>query len=127
MKKFTFPILLSLLICFSCNETDDPKMVCGSTDPLNDLSWLKAVKEAYAYGELSEYNYIGQASYGGENVFYLASCCPACNWALVSYDCSGNLIEGDHSLEDLDNKKVIWNAENSKCMFNQKSQIAGMI
>jgi hypothetical protein len=51
-------------------------------------------------------------------VFYLASCCPNCNWALVSYACSGNKIEGDYSLEDLENKKVIWKAEDSECLFD---------
>jgi hypothetical protein len=94
-------------------------MVCGITNPLTDLPWLKTLKEAYANGEMSQYNYIGQASYQGGIVFYLASCCATCNWTLVSYDCSGNRIEGDYSLEDLDNKKVIWKAQDSECIFDE--------
>lgn len=94
-------------------------MVCGSTVPLMDFPWLKTLKEAFPKGEMSPYNYIGQASYEGEIVFYLASCCATCNWALTSYDCSGNRIEGDYSLEDLGNKKVICKAQDSEGIFDE--------
>ncbi|WP_339925969.1 hypothetical protein [uncultured Cyclobacterium sp.] len=118
MKKLFYPFIFSLLILFSCNETDNPDTICGVTDPLNDLPWLKTLQQGLASEEMSEYNYIGQASYEGETVFYLASCCPNCNWQLVSYDCSGDTIEGDYALEDLEGKKVIWKSEDSECVFD---------
>jgi len=45
-------------------------MVCGITQPLTDLSWLKTLKEEYASGEMAEYNYIGQASYEGDCILF---------------------------------------------------------
>ena len=114
MNKYSFLILLSFLFCFSCDVFDGPANSCSVSDPINDLPWLNTMKEGY----ISEYNYIGQATYEGETVFYFASCCPLCNWALKSYNCSGEKIEESHTLEDLKNKKVIWKAEDSKCTFD---------
>ena len=119
MKKFTFPLLLCLLLCFSCNEDRDPETICGVTEPLTKLPWLKILQENHASAEMSEYNYIGQAIYNGATVFYLASCCSNCNWQLVTYDCSGNQIEEDHTLDDLDSKQIIWKAEDSECAFEE--------
>jgi hypothetical protein len=119
MKKFTFPLLCCLILCFSCNEDQVPETICGVTEPLTKLPWLKTLQENHASAEMSEYNYIGQATYEGETVFYLASCCPNCNWQLITYDCSGNQIEEDHTLDDLDSKQIIWKAEDSECVFEE--------
>ncbi|AEL25611.1 hypothetical protein [Cyclobacterium marinum] len=119
MKKFTFPLLFCFILSFSCIEDQDPETICGVTDPLTNLSWLKTLQENYASDEMSEYNYIGQAIYEGQTVFYLASCCPNCNWQLITYDCSGNKIEEDHTLDDLDSKQTIWKSEDSECVFDE--------
>ncbi|EPR66296.1 hypothetical protein ADICYQ_4699 [Cyclobacterium qasimii M12-11B] len=78
---------------------------------------MNTIQQSYESGEMSEYNYIGQGTYNGETVFYFASCCPLCNWALIIQDCSGDRIEGNYTLEDLEDKKVIWKSADSEC-FN---------
>jgi len=116
MKKTLYAILFCLFFSFGCDENDGPS-VCGVQNPVEDIAWLKQLVEDSATESLSEYAYIKQGKYKGEQVFYWGSCCPNCNWALVLRDCSGNAIEGEYTLDDIEDQKVIWQPENSLCSF----------
>lgn len=119
MKKHIYPILFCLLFSFSCTEDKDPATTCGVTDPIENLAWLQQMTEDLSEGSLSEYNYIKQAIYKGQTVFFPDSCCPHCNTALILYDCSGNTIQGeDYTMDDLEDQKLIWQPTNSTCNFN---------
>lgn len=114
-------ILLSLLAMtiFSCDKKEDePAFACGVSDPVANLPWLKQMSEEAALDESTQYSYIAQATYDDETVFYNGYCCPNCNWLLTLYDCSGNTIEKDYSISELENNTVIWHPENSECEFN---------
>ncbi|PZX51351.1 hypothetical protein [Algoriphagus chordae] len=118
MKKSIYPILFCLLFSFACEEKDDPATVCGVSDPIESLPWLKQLVEEASTAGLAEYSYISKAKYNGHRVFYWGSCCPHCNWALVLLDCSGEKVNGDYTLSDLQEIEVIWHLENSQCNFN---------
>lgn len=120
MKKQLILLSLLALAIFSCDKEDEePATACGVSDPIENLQWLKQMKEeAAALGESSQYSYIMQAVYEGETVFYNGFCCPHCNWILTLYDCSGNAIEKDYSISDVEKITVLWRPDNSVCEFN---------
>lgn len=118
MKKSLYPVLFCLLAGFSCAEKDDPATACGVIDPVENLAWLKQLAENAAIGGLSEFSYITQAKYKGKRVFYQGSCCPNCFWVLILYDCEGNRINEEISLNDLEDSLVIWQPENFQCSFD---------
>ena len=113
MKKSIFPILFCLLFSYSCTEEDDP-----ATDPIENLAWLQEMAENLSARSLSEYSYIKQATYKGQTVFFPFNCCPHCNTALILYDSSGNAIQEDYTMDDLEDQKLIWHPANSTCSFN---------
>lgn len=118
MKKSIIPILICFIIGFSCGVKEYPASACGVNDPIENLTWLKQLAENASGGGLSEYAYITQAKYKGKRVFYLGSCCPNCNWALILYDCEGNRLNDEISFDDLEESKVIWHGVNYKCTFS---------
>lgn len=119
MRKSIYLVLFCVLVGFSCDEKDDPTTACGVSDPVENLAWLKQLAEEASSGGLSEYAYITQAKYKGKRVFYLGSCCPNCNWALILYDCEGNALDDEISFDDLEESKLIWHPENYQCTFGK--------
>ncbi|SFT88639.1 hypothetical protein SAMN04489724_2562 [Algoriphagus locisalis] len=120
MIKLHYLILCCALFSFACNSEDEdfePTAACGVNDAISDLPWLKAKYEGLSTGELSEYSYLVQAELEGETVFYMGSCCPFCNWAIILYDCAGNSVEYNATEDELVDGKVIWQPENSVCQF----------
>lgn len=118
MRKSIYLVLFLALVGFSCEEKDDPISACGVSDPIENLPWLAAKKEAVATGPMSEYSYIVQATYDDQTVFYVGLCCPTCNTVIILYDCSGNALEGDVDLNAIKDGKVIWQPENVECLFD---------
>ncbi|MFC5624252.1 hypothetical protein [Algoriphagus winogradskyi] len=118
MKKLIYPIYCCLLFSFACSEDKDPVMVCGVINPVEDLAWLNAIKQAAESGSSSEYSYLAQATFEGETVFYSGTCHPLANWALLLLDCGGNQIEGEYTFADLGDSKIVWQPEDSRCQFD---------
>ena len=119
MKTSIFPlaVLLSLVMVFSCEDKEDPT-ACWVKNPTENLPWLKEYIENIAEESMAEYAYVGQATWGGQTVFFTASCCPHCNWFLIVHDCAGNRVEQDISLNDLEDRKVLWKSTDSLCSFD---------
>lgn len=116
MKKLTFTFLIGILLLGSCNEKND-LTTCGVENPTEDLAWLKSQIQGSQSSSLSEYAYLIQATYKGQTVFSMASCCPLCNWIAVIQDCQGNVVD-DASLNELENQEVIWRPVDSECNLN---------
>jgi hypothetical protein len=117
MKNSIYLILSFLLIGFACQENDDPATACGVNDPIENIAWLKQLAEESSTGGLSEFSYISQAKYKGKRVFYWASCCPNCSWALILRDCDGEALDQNITLDELEDIQVIWRPENFQCQF----------
>lgn len=116
-------ICLMLLCLFSCEqEYVNPEGagygVCGVSDPLKELPWLKAQIDEATQGEPSDHCRVAsvtQGSYKGETVFIPvlggALCCPCGN---AVYNCAGEIIftcdqEEESKIQD---KRVIWQKKN---------------
>lgn len=116
MKKYLFLLVCSALI-FSCNDEERPA-VCGVENPVEDLAWVKGQIQSMGFPNSVAYSYLKQANYQGETVFFFGYCDPLANWALIVRDCQGNRIEGEISLSDLNEQKVIWKPSTSLCEFS---------
>ncbi len=117
MKKLFLGTLICL-ISFACqnNELVNPELsgtnICGVTDPLKDLPWLKArIEESSTPSDYCTVWKVIQGDYAGKTVYIVvlsgALCCTCGNGVV---DCEGNLVFSCNAEEEarIKNKKVIW-------------------
>jgi hypothetical protein len=128
MKKFlTAPVFLvsiCMMLVLSC-EKDEYENTCGVDDPVKELSWLKDQIETVEMmnPEYSRYYYIKMAAYKGETVFITGNCNPFADSVFIVYNCNGEMIGYLGYSEDyvnpdlLKNEIVIWQSENTACVF----------
>ena len=89
-------IITSVLILFlafsSCDASRNDASRCQSKNPLEDLAWLKELKESLKDSDLEKTIY--QASYKKETVFYLMITDPRVRLAfgVTLWNCEGKVI-----------------------------------
>ena len=97
-------ILVSLILLFSCEKNDN---ICNCNDPLNDLVWLKELKNSFTNCtcEMS----VIQAYYKNQIVFYTEMTDPLCDGFqnLVLLDCKGNVAKSYESGDQSMNSEVM--------------------
>ena len=110
MKKLLFAFLLLFLFC-TCKK-DPYANLCGGSDPIKNLAWLKVrIDTLQKYP--NSMSIITRFTYKKNTFFLQGSYCPNCNYLPVYYDCDGNNIDFTSELyENLRNeqlkKEVIW-------------------
>jgi hypothetical protein len=117
MKKFFLGSLL-LLSFFSCKkyELENSELanvtVCGVSDPLKELAWLKTyVQESTVPSDYCTLWKVTQGEYHGQTVYLVvvggALCCTCGN---VVYNCEGEVVFACDAKEEskMTNTKVIW-------------------
>lgn len=92
--KRTFILLITILFAASCGKDKNTnKSVCDLTDPIEELSWLKEMKNTMTNCscEMS----IVQATYNNQTVFYTMMTDPLCNGVqtIILYDCEGKIVK----------------------------------
>lgn len=113
-----------MMLIFSC-EKDKYENTCGVDNPVTELTWLK---DQIAYIEQmnpedSKYYYFRMASYENKTVFIPGNCNPVFDMVFIVLDCDGERIgiigngEGYISYNQLTDQAVIWQSENSACIF----------
>jgi len=105
------PIIV-LVLLFSCRESESPTS-CATSNPVEDLPWLKEQINTSASSGLADYVYLIQGTYKGETVFSFLNCCPFCRFVPQVLDCQGNVI--NVSISDVTDQKVIWRPAKSVC------------
>lgn len=120
-KTFILLTLFLLIIILSCKKEDTAVVnPCSVTNPAQDLPWLRD-RVASITQEDSSYQYIQQAEYNGQTVFYFGNCCPSCNTVAPVLDCQGELIcyvyskECPDILDKLKNRITIATAKKTLC------------
>jgi hypothetical protein len=114
----TIQLFVFAIIVFSCSDTDDS--VCGTNNPIEDLSWLRDEienREANT-SDFNKYFYITQATFKFQTVFVFEDFCPFCNTAILVYDCTGNNIgqvNADIQSKDIKNSRVIYQPNEFVC------------
>lgn len=125
MIKYYLPKLISVVICFffitSCKEEEAPILICGSSNPTDDIAWIKDAIEEIESSEFGkEFSYIRSGTFEGKSYFYVGSCCPSCYWVPIFFNCQGEQIEDpDFFLGDLENLQLIYLPESSTCQFDR--------
>lgn len=90
MKRLLFAFLL---ICLFCTCKKDPYAnLCGGSDPIKNLPWLKAKIDGVKAPD--DYTTIRRREYQGQTVFlFQGPCCPFCNCVpFVVFNCDGNPV-----------------------------------
>lgn len=115
-SKLAFIAILALAI--SCCDDEEGPLTCGYENPVNDLPWLKAKADEINNSEFSRrYFYIEKGEYNGETVFFVNSCCPLCDIAIIFYNCAGERVD-PVSFSDVKNWERIWAPKELECLFN---------
>ncbi|WP_372645653.1 hypothetical protein [Ancylomarina sp.] len=104
-------IITSVLILFlgfsSCDASSNDTLKCGVQNPLEDLAWLKTVKESLKDSDVVKTIY--QASYKKETVFYVMITDPRVRLAfgVTLWNCEGKVIRVFKSGESEDYEKLV--------------------
>lgn len=116
-------LLVVALVLVSCQDEKGDQAIdtCNTTNPLEELSWLKDQIKALSQSddELSKYAYYMTATYKKETVFYYGNCHPAINAVFFVLNCEGEPIGNLNDLRgELTNQKLLWAPERCECNFN---------
>lgn len=114
MKKLLFAMLL---LCLFCTCKKDPYAnLCGGSNPIQNLPWLKAKIDTLQ--KFSSSNpIIYRFSYQNATYFCQGSTCTNCSWSPEFYDCDGNKLKPAQEQSDkfmsavFLNKEVIWKTD----------------
>lgn len=90
--KIIASILILFLGCSSCDASRNDTSKCEAQNPLEDLVWLKELKESLKDSDLEKSIY--QASYKKETVFYLIITDPRVRLAfgVTLWNCEGKVV-----------------------------------
>ncbi|MFH6604692.1 hypothetical protein ACEZ3G_14480 [Maribacter algicola] len=121
LLRCSFFLILSFTATISCSDSDDTlNTVCGTTDPIEELDWLRS-EIAIRRRDVSEdakYQYISSAEFEGQTVFLYRSCDPKANVIVPVHDCEGqNLgeIGNEFVLDDFTNIQLLFKPLNFAC------------
>ena len=91
-------MIISLCLIFACtNNKDDAKLTpareyCGTTKPLEELTWLKEIKAVMVVNANATGGQIIAYKYEGEDVFWVDDCYSCDDKVVVVYNCEGEVI-----------------------------------
>lgn len=93
MKHVYYFALICSLIAFSCEKSENSLPDCNVDNPLEELDWLKEVKNSLTNCtcQIS----ILEGKYKEKTVFYIMNTDPVCNslFHVVLWDCNGNVVK----------------------------------
>ena len=93
IKRVTLVLLVIFFVVSCGKEENTNKSTCDLTDPIEELSWLKEIKNSITNCscEMS----IIQATYDNQTVFYTLMTDPLCDGvqSIVLLDCKGKIVE----------------------------------
>ncbi|XOV93077.1 MAG: DUF6970 domain-containing protein [Bacteroidota bacterium] len=89
--RFSLSLILLILLFSSCkDEIDLSSSACGSSDPINDVSWLAAIVSDMEANKSR--SMVSLYSYKKEKVFLVSICYQCPDAITAAYDCDQNLI-----------------------------------
>lgn len=110
-----------VLCLFSCSDTNDKlNDICGTTDPKEELEWLKGeiTTRKRDVSENAKYYYITQADFEGQVVFLYSHCDPKANSAIPVHNCEGELLGAigkEFNLDQFVNTEIIFKPIDFAC------------
>jgi len=87
-----FPLCL-LFVLLSCDTNREEELICGTSDPLTELTWLRDMKSYFEMRMSPAGAQIIRYRYEGEDVFWIEDpCCSAESPYAIIYNCQGEAI-----------------------------------
>lgn len=122
MKRILFNFsmaLVSILFLASCKEDVDPILICGSSNPTEEITIIKEMVENIKSSEFEKQNnYVRSGTYKGVRYIYVGSCCATCYWVPEFYTCNGEKVESpEFTIADLKDQLLIYAHETNTCNF----------
>ena len=114
-----FLIFPGLVFFTSCKGDVDPVLICGSSNPTEEIAIIKEMVQNIESSEFGkESSYVRSGKYKGVRYIYVGSCCTSCFWVPEFYTCEGEKIENpDFSIGDLEDLQLIYQSETNICHF----------
>ncbi len=93
MRTIVYCAFICGLILVSCNNDKNTIPECNVENPLEELAWLKDVKNSLT--NCTVQTSIIQGKYKGKSVFYTMTSDPLANSAfhIILWDCNGNTVK----------------------------------
>ena len=117
--KFLFLVILAVLaIC--CKDKEVNNKACNSDNPLEEISWLKEIKDSFDLDMGPQRQQIIQYRYAGKDVFWVDNCFQCPDALVIVYDCEKNIvcefggIDGRNTCPDFEQ-----NAKNKKILYDK--------
>lgn len=113
--------LVSILFLASCKEDEDPILICGSSNPTQEIAIIKEMVDQIENSEFAKQSsYIRSGTYKGVRYIYVGSCCATCYWVPEFYTCNGEKVESpDFTIADLEDQLLIYAHETNTCQLEE--------
>lgn len=116
--KTKIAALLLVVLFISCTVNEATEGNCFNSKPIEELNWLKKMKDVFATTKENAKKRIVQYTYNGEDVFAINTCVGCPNSLEQIYNCEGdticklggvtNLNTCPNFYKNASNKKVLW-------------------
>ncbi len=91
MIKYLLSLGLAIVLLTSCKD-DEPDKTCNYDNPLQEISWLKDIRDGFDLDTGPQRQRIIQYWYNGKDVFLIQSCYQCPDALSVVYDCEKNIV-----------------------------------
>jgi len=92
MKILPILILGLLLVLSACNNDDESNITCSTDNPLEEISWLKEIRDRFDMDMGPQRQMIIKYRYNEEDVFLIDDCYQCADNIITVYDCEKNIV-----------------------------------
>ncbi len=89
--KNTIVLIVTLFFLSCTSDNEDPK-TCGTNNPLEDIAWLKELKENVEMSASPAKAVFTQYTYNNETVFSIDTCADCADNLITVYNCEKEVI-----------------------------------
>ncbi|NOX66186.1 MAG: hypothetical protein GXO85_10465 [Chlorobi bacterium] len=88
-KYFKLFIIILVIILSACS---DQNKICGSDNPLDEIAWLREIRDQFDEDMGPQRQRIIQYKYYGNDVFLIEECFQCADAVSIVYDCEKNIV-----------------------------------
>ena len=81
-----------MIVLSACSIDDENNITCNTDNPLEDISWLKEIRDGFDSDMGSQRQMIIQYRYNGNDVLLIDNCYQCADALSVVYDCEKNIV-----------------------------------
>ena len=81
-----------MIVLSACSIDDENNITCNTDNPLEDISWLKEIRDGFDSDMGSQRQMIIQYWYNGNDVLLIDNCYQCADALSVVYDCEKNIV-----------------------------------